>query len=70
VVYNTEHDLLDVLKSLPIDVRIIGSDYLDKDFTGKDYCVDNDIEIVYNKRDHSFSTSELRTRVILSRHDK
>ena len=70
VVYNTEHDLLDVLKSLPIDVRIIGSDYLDKDFTGKDYCVDNDIEIVYNKRNHSFSTSELRTRVILSRHDK
>ena len=63
VVYNSEKDLLDVLKSLPIDVRIIGSDYIDKDFTGKDYCVDNDIEIVYNKRDHSFSTSELRTRV-------
>ena len=54
VVYNSEKDLLDVLKSLPIDVRIIGSDYIDKDFTGKDYCVDNDIEIVYNKRDHSF----------------
>lgn len=70
VVYNTEHDVLDILKSLPIDVRIIGSDYLDKDFTGKQYCVDHDIEIVYNKRDHSFSTSELRTRVILSRHDK
>lgn len=70
VIYNTEHDLLDVLKSLPIDVRIIGSDYVDKDFTGKDYCVDNDIEIVYNKRDHSFSTSDLRKRVILSRHDK
>ena len=70
VIYNTEHDLIDVLKSLPIDVRIIGSDYVDKDFTGKDYCVDNDIEIVYNKRDHSFSTSDLRKRVILSRHDK
>jgi glycerol-3-phosphate cytidylyltransferase len=63
VVYNTEHDVIDVLKALPIDVRIIGSDYVDKDFTGKDYCVDSGIEIVYNKRDHSFSTSELRTRV-------
>jgi glycerol-3-phosphate cytidylyltransferase len=70
VVYNTEKDLLDVLKSLPIDVRIIGSDYLDKDFTGKQYCVDNDIDIVYNNRDHSFSTSELRTRVTLSTNDK
>ena len=47
VVYNTEHDLLDVLKSLPIDVRIIGSDYLDKDFTGKDYCVDNDLSLIH-----------------------
>lgn len=67
VVYNTEAELIDVLKSLPIDVRIIGSDYLDKDFTGKDYCVDNEIEIVYNKRDHSFSTSELRKRVLISK---
>jgi glycerol-3-phosphate cytidylyltransferase len=63
VVYNTEADLLDVLKSLPIDIRIIGSDYTDKDFTGKQYCLDNEITIVYNKRDHSFSTSELRHRV-------
>ena len=55
--------MLDILKTLPIDVRIIGSDYLDKDFTGKDYCVDNNIEIVYNSRDHSFSTSSLRDRV-------
>lgn len=63
VIYNTEADLLDVLKSLPIDVRIVGSDYIDEDFTGKQYCVDNDIDIVYNSRDHSFSTSDLRKRV-------
>jgi len=69
VIYNTESDLLDVLKSLPIDIRIIGSDYIDRDFTGKQYCVDNEIDIVYNSRDHSFSTSDLRKRVILSRHD-
>jgi len=63
VVYNTEADVLDVLKALPVDVRIIGSDYIDKDFTGKQYCVDAAIDIVYNNRDHSFSTSELRDRV-------
>lgn len=63
VVYNTEADLLDVLKALPIDVRIIGSDYVEKDFTGKQYCIDNGIGLVYNNRDHSFSTSELRQRL-------
>ena len=63
VVYNTEDDVLDILKTLPINVRIIGSDYLKKDFTGKKYCVDNKIDIVYNSRDHSFSTSGLRDRV-------
>jgi glycerol-3-phosphate cytidylyltransferase len=63
VVYNTEADVLDILKTLPIHVRIIGSDYLDKDFTGKQYCIDNSIEVLYNSRSHSFSTSELRDRV-------
>ena len=58
-----EDDVLDILKTLPIDVRVIGSDYMEKDFTGKQYCVDNNIEIVYNSRDHSFSTSGLRDRV-------
>ena len=63
VVYNTEADVLDILKTLPIKVRIIGSDYVNKDFTGKQFCLDNNIEVVYNSRDHSFSTSELRDRV-------
>jgi glycerol-3-phosphate cytidylyltransferase len=63
VVYNTEADVEDILKTLPINVRIIGSDYVNQDFTGKQYCVDNDIDIVYNSRDHSFSTSSLRARV-------
>lgn len=66
VVYNTEDELLDILKTLPISVRIIGSDYTGKDFTGKQYCVDHDIDIVYNTRSHSFSTSSLRERVIHS----
>jgi glycerol-3-phosphate cytidylyltransferase len=63
VVYQTEKDLEDILLTLPIDVRILGIEYADKDFTGKQICVDRGIEIVYNSRDHSFSSSSLRKRV-------
>lgn len=61
--YYTEEDLLDILKSFVIDVRIIGDDYLDRDFTGKKYCEEKGIEIFYNKRDHRFSSSDLRKRI-------
>ena len=60
VIYNTEQDLKDLLLTLPIDVRILGEEYKSKDFTGKQICKDRKIDIVYNKRDHSFSTSSLR----------
>jgi glycerol-3-phosphate cytidylyltransferase len=63
VVYNTESDLEDILLTLPIDVRILGVEYKDKEFTGRDICVSRDIELIYNKRDHSFSSSSLRKRV-------
>lgn len=62
-VYATEADLMDLLAILPIDVRVIGSDYIDKDFTGKQYCLENNIEIYYNRRSHKLSTSELRNRL-------
>ena len=62
--YATEKDVEDILLTYPIDVRIIGSDYMDQNFTGKDLCGWKDIAIYYNKRMHSFSTSELRQRVI------
>jgi glycerol-3-phosphate cytidylyltransferase len=62
-VYATEADLMDLLAILPIDVRIIGSDYIGKEFTGKQYCWENDIEIYYNRRSHKLSTSELRSRL-------
>ena len=62
-VYATEADLMDLLAILPIDVRIIGSDYIDKDFTGKQFCWANDIGIYYNRRSHKLSTSELRSRI-------
>jgi glycerol-3-phosphate cytidylyltransferase len=64
VVYNTESDLEDILLTLPIDVRILGVEYRDREFTGRDICVSRDIELIYNKRDHSFSSSSLRKRVV------
>ena len=70
VVYQTEKDLEDILLTLPIDVRILGIEYKDKDFTGKDICLKRGIEIVYNGRDHSFSSSNLRKRVVESERNK
>ena len=63
VVYQTEKDLEDILLTLPIDVRILGVEYKDKEFTGRSICEQRGIEIVYNGRDHSFSSSSLRKRV-------
>ena len=63
VVYQTEKDLEDILLTLPIDVRILGIEYEQKEFTGKNICYDRAIELVFNKRDHSFSSSNLRKRV-------
>ena len=63
VPYVTEQDLEDILKSFKIDVRIIGVEYKDKNFTGKEYCEEKGIEIYYNSRDHRFSSSGLRKQV-------
>lgn len=63
VVYSTEQDLIDLLLILPVDTRILGVEYADKPFTGKSECVLRGIEIIYNGRDHSFSSSSLRKRV-------
>lgn len=66
VVYQTEKDLEDILLTLPIDVRILGVEYKGKDFTGGKICNDRGIELIFNKRDHSFSSSSLRKRVCQS----
>jgi glycerol-3-phosphate cytidylyltransferase len=63
VIYQTEQDLRDLLLILPIDVRILGVEYQDKSFTGEQECYDRGIELVFNERDHSFSSSSLRKRV-------
>jgi glycerol-3-phosphate cytidylyltransferase len=64
VVYSTEQDLVDLLLILPVDVRILGIEYADKEFSGKHECNMRNIELVFNGRDHSFSSSSLRKRVV------
>lgn len=63
VPYQTEEDLIDILNTYKIDVRIIGEEYKEQTFTGRATCANRGIEIYFNKRDHRFSTSDLRKRV-------
>ncbi len=60
IVYYTEQELIKLLKVLPIDIRIIGSDYMNKDFTGSDL----EIGIYYNKRQHHWSTTRLKNLIL------
>jgi glycerol-3-phosphate cytidylyltransferase len=61
--YNTENELETIFASLDLDVRIIGEEYKDKDFTAKRICEKRGIKLIYNKREHDFSTTSLRKRV-------
>lgn len=63
LVYSTEYDLLQMLMTQTINIRFLSEEYLNRDFTGKQYCIDNGIEIHYHKRQHNYSSSELRKRV-------
>jgi glycerol-3-phosphate cytidylyltransferase len=66
VVYATEKELQDILLSYPISIRILGEEYLGKEFTGHDI----PMEFHFNQRKHSFSTTELRQRVIDAERNK
>jgi glycerol-3-phosphate cytidylyltransferase len=70
VVYQTEQDLVDLLLILPLDVRILGVEYEGKSFSGDDACYSRNIQLVFNGRDHSFSSSSLRKRVAAAEADK
>ena len=61
--YLHEKDLEDILNMRTINVRILGEEYRDKEFTGRDICKKRDIELHFNKRDHRFSSSDLRKRI-------
>ena len=65
MVYEYEKDLEDILSMFQIDIKIMGAEYRNLDFTGKDICKKRGIELYFNKRDHRFSSSELRHRVCL-----
>jgi len=69
-VYETEKDLIDLLILLPINVRILGEEYKNMKFTGKDICEERGISFFYNSRKHSFSTTELRERITQTELDK
>lgn len=68
--YQTEKDLEDILTLFNLDVRIIGEEYKFKEFTGRSLCSQRGIEIYYNKRDHRFSSTDLRLRVYTIEHEK
>ena len=63
VPYQTEQDLLDILELYQINVRFLGEEYKEGEFSGKDICRKRGIQLHFNKRDHRFSTSDLRKRV-------
>jgi glycerol-3-phosphate cytidylyltransferase len=64
LIYETEFDLLQLLMTQKIDIRFLSDEYLNRDFTGKQWCIDNGIEIHYHKRSHVYSSSELRDRTV------
>ena len=63
VPYVYETEIEEILRSVKPNVRFIGADYHGRDFTAKQYCLDNNIELYFNNREHGFSTSELRRRI-------
>ena len=60
IIYDSEVDLLNIIDQVDWDVRILGEEYKDKDFTGRDQTLER---CHFNKRPHTFSSSELRERV-------
>jgi glycerol-3-phosphate cytidylyltransferase len=62
LVYSTEYDLLQLIMTQTMHIRFLSEEYKDRDFTGKQYCIDHGIEIFYHTRKHDFSSSDLRKR--------
>jgi glycerol-3-phosphate cytidylyltransferase-like family protein len=60
--YDTEEELLEILRSRPVDVRILGADWRGRNYTGQGL----PIKVYFNSRGHTYSTSELRQRVFMA----
>jgi glycerol-3-phosphate cytidylyltransferase len=65
LLYDTEDDLLNLIMTQTMNIRFLSEEYLNRNFTGKQYCMDNGIELFYHKRQHTFSSTELRNRIYL-----
>jgi glycerol-3-phosphate cytidylyltransferase len=65
LVYETEEDLLNLIQTQTIHVRFLSEEYKDRDFTGKQYCIDHGIELFFHLRKHKYSSTEIRNRVYL-----
>ena len=63
LVYETEDELLSLIKTQTMHIRFLSDEYIDKNFTGKQYCIENGIELYYHKRDHKYSSVEIRNRI-------
>ena len=63
LVYETEADLLNLIQTQTLHIRFLSDEYKDRDFTGKQYCIDNGIELYFHMRRHQYSSTELRNRV-------
>ena len=63
LVYETEADLLNLIQTQTIHIRFLSEEYKDRDFTGKQYCIDNGIDLFFHLRKHQYSSTELRNRV-------
>ena len=70
LVYSTEYDLLQLIMTQTIHVRFLSEEYLNRDFTGKQYCIDHNIELFYHLRRHTYSSTDLRNRVYLLEKEK
>jgi glycerol-3-phosphate cytidylyltransferase len=70
LVYDTEYDLMQLLMTQKIDIRFLSDEYLNRDFTGKQWCMANGIELHYHKRSHDYSSSELRARTARLENEK
>jgi len=69
LVYDTEAELLNLIKTQTMHIRFLSEEYLNRDFTGKQYCIDRGIELYYHPREHTYSSSDLRRRTYeLERH--
>jgi glycerol-3-phosphate cytidylyltransferase len=63
LVYETEEDLLNLIQTQTIHIRFLSEEYEHRDFTGKQYCIDNNIELFFHLRKHKYSSTEIRNRV-------